>query len=148
LADIISTFSDLEIFAGTLIGEAESLGEQGMAETACTVLNRAAANLHWMGGNNVRDVCLAPSQYSTWNPGDNSDRERVINIIQNNPLYGPYVIATGIAQSAISGSLADCTNGAVSYYDSDGCAQPRWAIGKTPCYVNVARNYYDLTEVA
>jgi hypothetical protein len=141
-------FSTVQILALTAIGESESLGEQGMTETICTVMNRAQANLHWMGGSDVRAVCLAHDQFDVWWPETgNPDRQRVLDIATNNPSYGPYVVALGIAARATAGDLPDVTSGAVSYYDSDECDPPGWSIGKTPCYVNGARLYFNLAAV-
>ena len=139
--------TDIEIVACTLIGESESLGEQGMTGTALTIVNRAAANLHWLGGNTLRGVCLRPKQYQVWTPGSN-DYARVLNVAENNPFYGPYVMALGIAGDALANRLTDFTDGAVSYYDSDSCDTPGWARGKLPCYVEGARFYYDLKAIS
>ena len=139
------TLSDLEILACTLVGESESLGEDGMTGTALTIVNRVRANLHWLGGYSVRGVCLQPQQYDCWNAGDNTDRSRILEIAQNNPIYGPYVLAQRIAGDAIAGRLVDFTNGAVSYYDPP--ADPYWAKGKTPCFIDGKRQYFDLRAV-
>lgn len=132
----------------TLIGESENRGHDGMVGTACTVLNRAKADLKWLGGANVRDVCLHQGQYDVWWPQtNNEDRERVLSVATKNPTYGPYLDALRIAQSAIKGDLPDSTNHAVSYYDSLGCPKPYWAKGKEPCYVSGTRNYYNLAAI-
>lgn len=139
-------FSDLEILACTLLGESEDLGEQGMTGTALTIVNRAAADLDWLGGTTLRGVCLQKSQYDCWWPQDNNDdRQRILLIASTNPLYGPYVVAQGVAKEALSGILTDFTHGAVSYYDPP--AFPFWAKGKTPCYVEGARNYFNLAAI-
>jgi hypothetical protein len=143
--DDLSQFSDTEILAATLIGESESKGHDYMVGTACTIVNRAKADLHWMGGDTLRGVCLQPSQYDVWDAG--ADRDRVIQIATQNPLYGPYVDALGIAGSAIDGTLQDITNGAVSYYDSDACACPNDLKGKAPCFTQGARFYFGLATV-
>src|ERR1700722_465851 len=122
--DDLAPFSRVEILGLTGIGESESLGIAGMTETICTVMNRAKANLHWLGGNDVRNVCLAHDQYSCWNEGSGGERERLINIATQNPLYGPYVIAIGVASRALANDLPDVTNDGVSYFDSDQCNPP------------------------
>jgi hypothetical protein len=138
-----------ETLALTAVGESDKLGETGMTETICTAMNRAKANLHWMGGSDVKAVCLAHNQYDVWWPATgNADRQRVLDIAQNNASYAPYVLALGIAASALAGDLVDVTNGAVSYYDSDECACPHDLVGKTPCYVNGARIFFDLAAVS
>jgi hypothetical protein len=84
----LNQFSDVEILAMTYIGESESSGHDYMVGTACTIVNRAKANRHWLGGDTLRGVCLQPEQYDVWLPG--ADRDRVIQIATQNPLYGPY----------------------------------------------------------
>lgn len=138
-------FSTVEILAMTAIGESESLGQKGMTQTICTVMNRVKANLVWMGGSDVRQVCLQKGQYDCWEP-DCEDRERILVIAQNNPLYGPYVAALGIAQSAIAGTLVDITNNAVSYGD-DG-KKPEVNPGSQPCLIDGMRVFFNLLAVA
>ena len=139
--------SDQQILALTAVGESDKLGEVGMTETVCTVMNRAKANIAWMGGSNVRNVCLARNQYDIWWPQtNNEDRQRVLDIAQNNPTYGPYVVALGIAASALAGDLVDITNGAVSYGD-DG-ESPDVHPGSEPCLVNGGRVFFGLDAVA
>lgn len=143
-------FSTVEIMAMTAIGESDAhkLEPNGLAETICTFVNRAKANLRWMGGSDLRDVCLQFEQYDCWWPQTgNSDRDRIIQIAANAPTYGPYLAAARLAQQAIDGTLPDCTTGAVSYYDSDEVKCPKWAAGKIPCRVNGMRFYYNLAAV-
>ena len=79
-------FTDLEILALTAVGESDSLGEVGMTQTINTIMNRAAANLGWMGGSDVRQVCLQKGQYDCWWPeSNNEDRERILDIGTKNP---------------------------------------------------------------
>lgn len=139
--------TDLEVFAATLIGEAESLGEQGMEEVACVILNRSKANLPWMGGCNVRQICLQPFQFSCWNNSpDNADRKRILSIATSATVYAPFVLATRIAGDALAGRLADCTNNAVSYFDPRYC-YPRWAKGQAVCYMNGDVWFFNLAAI-
>ena len=140
-------FSTVEILAMTAIGESESLGQKGMTQTICTVMNRVKANLVWMGGSDVRQVCLQKGQYDCWWPqSNNEDRERILDIAKNNPLYGPYVFALGLAQSAIAGTLADITNTAVSYGDNG--EKPKVHPGSQPCLIDGMRVFFNLLAVA
>ncbi|MFZ0271016.1 MAG: hypothetical protein WAL34_04115 [Acidobacteriaceae bacterium] len=137
-----------EALAATAIGESENLGETGMQETINTAMNRAKANREWMGGSDVRSVCLAHDQYDVWWPQTNNpDRQRVLDIALKNPSYGPYVVALGLSARAVAGDLPDITNGAVSYYDSDECDPPDWSIGKPPCHINGLRIFFNLAAV-
>lgn len=96
-------FSDLEIFAKTLDGEAgnqEYLGQQAVANV---IMNRVA--LTWQGETGVRGVCLHREQFSCWLPSP--DRDRIMVNLEPQCLE--------IAQLALSGKLADITDGADSY---------------------------------
>ena len=138
-------FNVQEVLALTAVGESESLGEKGMQQTINSVMNRAAADVHWMGGGDVRAICLQPGQYDCWDPG--KDRERIISIGLSNPSYGPYVVALGLAARALAGDLPDICNGGVSYYDSVACPEPYWAKDKPPCLVDGSRIFFDLASV-
>lgn len=138
--------TDLEIVVCTLIGESEALGEHGMTGTALTLINRAHANLKWLGGSTIRGVCLQKEQYDCWWPAEgNDDRARILQIAETNPLYGPYILGMRIAGDALAGRLTDFTNGAVSYFDPP--ASPSWAREKTPCYIDGSRLYFNLSSI-
>jgi hypothetical protein len=143
--DNIDQFSDIEILALTAVGESDSLGERGMQQTINTIMNRVSANLHWMGGDNARNVCLQKGQYNCWDQGT-SDRQRIISIGLQNPTYGPYITALSLAKSGIAGELLDITNGAVNYVDGDAHACVHK--GSTPCLVYGQRTFYNLKAVA
>jgi hypothetical protein len=138
-------FTDTEILALTAVGESDELGQVGMQQTINTVINRVAANKPWMGGDNARNLCLKKGQYDTWDTGTD-DRQRIMDIGTNNPTFGPYVIALGLAQAALGGTLPDITNGAVSYGD-DG-EKPQTHPGSMPCLACGSRIFFDLSAVA
>lgn len=137
-------FSDQKILALTAVGESDDKGDKGMQQTVNTVMNRVAANLKWMGGNDARAVCLQPGQYDCWNQGS-ADRKRIIDIALTNASYGPYIDALALAASALAGDLPDVTNGAVSYGD-DG-EQPEVHPGSVPCLVDGDRTFFGLEAV-
>lgn len=137
-------FSDQEVLALTALGESENLGPDGMKQTLCTVMNRARANLRWMGGGNPRDVCLQPNQYQCWDFG--GDRRRIMDIGLSHPLYSGYATALSLAQAALEGTLVDITNGAVSYGDAG--TKPMVRSGSNPCLVVGRRTFFDLHAVA
>ena len=140
-------FTDLQILAMTLIGEFESMGETGMTQGACVIMNRAKENIHWMGGNNVRKICLQPLQFSCWNDDpNNKDRKRIINIASTNPSYGAYVLAARIAGDAINGRINDSVGGAVSYINHLEC-HPKWAAGKEPAFINEPVWFYAYDQI-
>ena len=108
------------IFTLTLLGEAENTGVSGMQHVASVILNRARIGGWW--GHDVRSVCLAPWQFSCWNPGP--DRDRILALPTTYPWYG---IADGIVSLAMAGSLADATLGADSYYARSMKTPPAWS---------------------
>lgn len=138
-------FCTLEILALTAIGESEDLGEVGMTQTINTIMNRTTADIGWMGGNDARAVCLQKGQYDCWDEGS-GDRERILAIGLNHPAYGPYLVAVGIAERALAGTLVDTTNGAVSYVDGDTRADIH--PGSAPCLIVGDRKFYNLEAVA
>ena len=141
--DALAQFTAQQILALTCLGESESLGKRGMTGTALTIMNRANANLKWLGGITIRGVCLQPAQYDVWMPG--KDRDRVIGIALNDPTYPAYLDAMQIASDAMTLALEDFTLGAVSYFDPP--AHPYWAKGKNPCFIDGNRYYYDLEAI-
>lgn len=138
-------FSTLEILALTAVGESDAMGEKGLQQTINTVMNRVAADMAWMGGNDARNVCLQKGQYDCWD-ANTGDRQRIISIGLQNPTYGPYIVALGLAESALAGNLPDITNGAVSY--GDNRAKPQVHPGSAPCLTCGQRTFYDLKAVA
>ena len=121
-------FSDLEIVAKTLDGEAGNQGIQGMTAVANVIRNRAA--LAWQGETSLRGVCLHPYQFSCWLPGP--DRERIM--ASTNPACIP------IAQAALDRTLVDITNGADSY-EVHG-TQAYWANRLTPVATIGDQDFY------
>ena len=143
----LDKFSELQIFSATLIGEFESLGEIGMIEGANVIMNRVKANKHWLGGDSARGVCLFPSQFSCWNDTpNNKDRQRIVSILESDKPYAPFIVATGIAGTALRGALIDRTGGAVSYINHFEC-DPIWARGKTPIYVHEPVWFFSLQQI-
>ena len=59
--------SDEEILAKTIWAEARGELVEGQREVARVILERAAQNRSYFGGNTIRGVCLAPRQFECWN---------------------------------------------------------------------------------
>lgn len=135
----------LEILALTAVGESDGLGEIGMQQTINTVMNRVAADLHWMGGNDPRAVCLKPHQYDCWDQGA-ADRARIMKIGLEDIKNESYQTALRLAEDALSGNLPDITNGAVSYGDHG--EKPSTHPGSQPCLVVGDRVFYNLEAVS
>ena len=113
--------------ARTLWGEARGEGHAGMAGVASTVLNRVASGVAWWG-RDIASVCLAPKQFSCWNPGD-PNRPKLLAVTTGDPVFR---LACAIAALACDGLLPDTVNGADSYFDLRMPAPPAWARGLFP----------------
>ena len=136
-------FSDQEIVALTLLGEAESMGLNGMQATACTIKNRLNSGVKWWG-KTPRQVCLYPWQYSCWNTrGPNPNRFRIIGFDRESP---DFKIAMMVAAQVIDGSLKDVTNGATHYYNPSLCQMPNFAKNRNPCFMMPPHLFYRVLD--
>ena len=124
-------FTELEIFARTLYGEARGEGLCGMAAVASTVLNRVKNPCWW--GSDIRSVCLKAYQYSCWLPKD-PNRAILLSKLDTDASYSKCLI---VASLAMKGLLVDSTQGATHYFDKrlPVEAWPDWAAGIEPCLI-------------
>lgn len=114
----------VDVLARTLWGEARGEGIRGMEAVACVVLNRAANPRWW--GRDIISVCMAPWQFSAWNP-DDANRSKMISV---NSSDRHFALAQGIARRAVNGDISDNTNGADHYHAQT--ITPVWARNKKP----------------
>lgn len=124
-----------EVLARTVFGEDRGGGYEGMQAVANVVMNRVASGITWWG-HDVLSVCLAPEQFSVWNPftrpvlfPPNADYEAVINTQADSTADGiAFAQAVEIAAKALDGALPDITGGAVNYLsEGDPRPWPSWA---------------------
>lgn len=113
--------NEREILARTLQAEAGNQGLGGMIAAGSVIMNRVGSGGY---GSNVRDVILAPGQFSAWNSltgyaggeqGQNMD-------------FTPSSEAYKAADTLLSGQYEDITGGATHYYNPD-ISQPSWGMG-------------------
>lgn len=102
-------FSDLEIVAKTLYGEARGEGYEGQQAVCNVIFNRAQKPCWW--GVNPRDVCLKPYQFSCWLPSD-PNRSVIMEATAENSIYAQCL---AIATNAFNSTLLDITGNADSY---------------------------------
>jgi spore germination cell wall hydrolase CwlJ-like protein len=102
-------FSDQEIIAKTIYGESRNQPYIGQTAIACVIINRANHGGWW--GKTPRDVCLKPWQFSCWNAND-PNRPIIMAVDASDHIYATCM---EIASMALSGDLADITDGADSY---------------------------------
>lgn len=120
----VGTKRDLDILARTLYGEAEGNNIADAKAIAAVIVNRTRFP-NWP--NRIAAVCLQAWQFSCWNQSD-PNRERILNA------HGDwYDTCTKIAGEAISGEMADPTNGATHYYET-GIKAPKWAKKHSACH--------------
>jgi len=125
--DELDGFTDLEVFAKTIYGEARGEPYEGQQAIANVVMNRVNHGGWW--GSDVREVCLKPYQFSCWNIGD-PNRTTIMAVTEENAIY---VGCIAIATDASNRHLNDDTNGADSYYAKSMPKPPRWAENLVPC---------------
>ena len=125
-------FTDQQILARTIWGEARNQSLLGQQAIGCVVLNRAKLGGWW--GHDIRSVCLKPYQFSSWNDND-PNRPKMIALLDADcqPMMD-------IAQDAIDGNLADVVNGADSYEVTGTNAF--WGKNLTPVAVIGAHSFY------
>lgn len=102
-------FTDQEILAKTLWGEARNQGYDGQQAVASVILNRV--KLDGWRGHDIRSVCLKPYQFSCWNQSD-PNRPKLMEVTEDDPIYDQCLAIAGLA---INGALPDNTNGADAY---------------------------------
>lgn len=135
-ADVIAQLATDQVLAVTLYGEARSEPVEGRIAVASVVMNRVKAGRF---GHDARAVCLAPMQFSCWQPkGGQKNYEEVMAVVRsavNGAVIGPIMRECAwIALGALSGDLLDRVNGSTHYVTADlfRIAPPAWAKGKTP----------------
>lgn len=121
----LTQFSDQEILAKTLWGEARGEGYDGLHAVASVIMNRANRPGWW--GTDARSVCLKPYQFSCWNESD-PNRPKILALTTE--FGGIYGNCLDLARMALSGELDDIVCGADSYEVIGTNA--KWALGFIP----------------
>lgn len=125
-------FSETEIFARTLFGEARGevenpfCGENGLIGVANVIMNRFHEQT-WFG-KTVRDVCLKAYQFSCWNRRDVNFKI----ITKPRITHEIYKKCLKIAEKALSKDLNDITKGANHYHSVLMRMRPQWAVDQMP----------------
>lgn len=120
--DHYSTFlenlTEAELLAGLIYGEARGECEIGKIAVGCVVMNRCLDS-RW--GASIRQVALAPYQFSCFNKGDPNRKNISEAINRKDPLY---LQCFDIAMNIIDGKYTDPTRGA-THYHTTACS-PKW----------------------
>ena len=111
--------------ARTVYGEARGEGADGMKAVAHVLLNRLTDG-RW--GKSMGAVCLAPYQFSCWNPND-PNRKLMLGLFSGDQALAPAIAAFGDANAEQQAGV-DPTGGATHYY-ADTIPVPNWTVGAT-----------------
>lgn len=143
-ADAIAQLATDHVLAITLYGEARSEPVEGRIAIASVIRNRVNTDLgtdqkpDWWG-EGYKGVCLAPMQFSCWQPkGGAQNYAEVMAVVRaavNGAAVGPVMRECAwLALGIISGDLRDRVNGATHYLTADlfRVNPPAWAKGKPP----------------
>ena len=115
---------ELDWLIRTVYGEAANEDTTGQRAVAAVIGNRMRQGTY--GGNTVRDVVLAPSQFEPW--GNASARARMVGLRSGSPEYQAI-------QNAVLTMQDDPTGGATHFYApiaqaALGRPTPKWALGQ------------------
>ena len=127
-------FTDVEILARTIYGEARGESELGKMGVAAVIINRAAIGGWW--GKTPREVCLARYQFSSWN---RNDPNRAL-LMKPQITDLAYQACYQIAAQAMTGEMADPTDSADSYCVTG--LRTSWNANLDPCKVIGKHSYY------
>ncbi|MDR2766040.1 MAG: cell wall hydrolase [Holosporaceae bacterium] len=132
------TEQDLEILARTIYGEARGelldFGIASLMAVADVVLNRRRKNF----AATIRDVCLAPLQFSCWNEND-PNRRKVEAIGADCCIFRKCL---EVAKNTLEEKWPDLTDGCDHYHHRD--LKPYWAVYLRPKRIFGRHYFYNL----
>ncbi len=123
----------LAVMALTMAAEARSDGAPGMGAVGCVIRNRVRYPGWW--GTSWRSVCLAPWQFSCWNPYTvQQPADRNWEWMQDASLADRDVaLAWNLGRSIQADLYPDTVGPADSYYDVSLRHPPAWAASAAFC---------------
>lgn len=148
-AEVLAALDDRQTLALTMWAEARGVPRdghspiEGLVAVGCVVRNRRARFARWRASDaSYKAICLAPKQFSCWNPGSGANHEALLTLARRLVLVGP-IDATPeldrfreclyLADGVIAGALIDRTGGANSYWAPAAMEPPGrvplWATG-------------------
>lgn len=137
-----NTFTELDIFARTLYGEARGdvakFGDKALYAIGHVILNRLEAK-SWFG-TSIKAVCLKPFQFSCWNKDDPNYPILMQTDIKNSV----YALCETVAQDLLKqkNKRQDFTNGANHYHHRLTAAY--WSHKKTPTLTFGSHMFYKI----
>jgi spore germination cell wall hydrolase CwlJ-like protein len=145
LAPVVAQLDDAQVCIVTLYGEARSESLDGIVAVGNVVRNRVADG-RW--GSTYRAVCLAPWQFSCWNPaGGSRNYDRVATLVRSlaaGEASDPVVRElTYLAHGLIRpGWLRDNVQGATHYHTATLTPRPAWARTVAPVVQRGSHVFY------
>lgn len=135
-ADRVRKWSDQDVVAGTIVGEASGELFGGQVAVACVIRNRVKHPRWWGGG--WRSVCIKDWAFSCW-------RDQVTRIEDNRRANSvAWQTAMRIAGLVIADKLSDVTLGCDHYYAYRSIQMPGWARSRHPVIEIGAHRFYRL----
>ena len=126
--EIRKQFTDSEVMFLTIVGEARGEPVEGQIAVANVIVNRSRKRQQ-----TIKDICLAPKQFSCWNFGD-PNRAKIdklaFRILQGEYNFPEYTQIQWVVEGIIGHKLKDNVKGrdhymTTSLFNSD--KRPSWA---------------------
>jgi len=127
----VNSLSNRDLLAKTLEAEAGNQGIGGMMAVGAVVMNRVGS------GQSIRDVILAPKQFSPWNMVTAGLEEQAQDMQNLQPSQDAYAVA----DSLLSGNYIDPTGGAKNFYNPD-ISSPDWGPENTSDWLRIGDHIF------
>lgn len=127
----VNSLSNRDLLAKTLEAEAGNQGIGGMMAVGAVVMNRMGS------GQSIRDVILAPLQFSPWNKVTAGLDEQAQDMENLQPSQDAYAVA----DSLLSGNYVDPTGGAKNFYNPD-ISSPSWGPENTSDWLRIGDHIF------
>lgn len=131
----LDELTEAQVFIATLYGEVRSEPVEGIVAVAAVVRNRVNDG-RW--GKDYRRACLAPWQFSCWNPvGGVRNHDKVAALVkqmsERMSVTDPQVRELAyLAHGFLGGFLRDPVSGATHYHVATMQPRPKWARDQVP----------------
>lgn len=133
---------DYFVYTGTIYGEIRGGTTAAQQNVAQVILNRHVAALARDSAATIRDVCLAPRQFSCWND-DDVNRKGILTAFTRDPKT--WATCAHIAWDALNNQNVDRIGGARNYYATWMKLAPPWA--KPPAVVTLNDGFHIFVRI-
>lgn len=153
LLKFLEPLPDDAILGLTLYGEARGEPIEGIIAVGCVIRNRVLTDIGKDGkpdwwGEGFTGVCLAKSQFSVWNPGDDPNHQTVIKVAAalkaHEPMSAAFEQCAWVALGISRGAILDTVKGANHYHHVAMKPRPKWAQAYAPVKQIAAHVFYVL----